>query len=315
MARLTARLPLPIGLIAALVLLMALVMPVAAAPTSGEATSNGALANHVANCDDITILAGGVISVNGIVLTAAQAALLSADARAALQLAADANANANANVCVDVAASLIPLSATVNAHIVICGTASLTANSATVGGAAIPAALLSAGLREALAIAAAANVNTCLTTTVTTGNLTANVSLDAFVDAQLNSAGDLLVNAGGQSFVLDDVVIVGATGALNANAAVTVCLRIGGALNLATDSQTLTVSVVTGCSAVAPATGTNTAPGGSATGPGSLTGGPGSPMLPDTAMRADAPNAVPILGIVGLLIALAAVHRREVRVR
>lgn len=306
------------SLVLSILMLMAFVMPVAAAPISSGATADTALANHVANCDDITIAANGTISVDGVALTAAQAALLSADVRAALQLAANANANANADVCVDVALSLAPLSVVVNADIAVCGSAVVTANSATVAGVAIPAALLSAGLREALAIAAAANINTCLTTTIANGNVAANVTLDACVQARLNSAGQVVVTASGADFVLAGFVISGTTGALNTSAAVTIGLRIGAGLNLATDAQALTVQVVTisGCAATAPGTGTNPATGtnptGGSAGPGTAgTGSVGG--LPDTAVEAaQVPVAVPSLALIALLlIGLLVLRTRE----
>lgn len=296
------------SLIFSLVMLMASVMPVAAAPSSGSANAETILGSHATACDDITIAADGTISVNGVALTAAQAALLSADARAALRLAANADGNANADICVDVSASLVPLSVVINADISICGSVVLTAGSATVGAASIPAELLSAGLREALSVAAAADVNACVTTTVTNNNVVTNVIVDACVQARLNSAGDVVVTAGGQDFVLDGFVISGTVGALNASTAVTIGLRIGARLNLATDAQTLTVQVVTitGCAATATADGVSQGGGsndpgpiGSSLGTDSGTGG----LLPDTAMEASAvPVAIPSLALIVLLL-------------
>ena len=319
------------SLLFSVVMLMALATPVAAAPDPGSASAESVLATHVANCDDIIIAADGTISVNGVALTAAQAALLSADAWAALRLAANARGNVNADVCADVNIGLAPLSIAVNAHIAICGSVVLTADSAAVGGASIPAELLSAGLRQALAVAAAANVNACLTSTVTNGNVVTNVTVDACVQARLNSAGQVVVTVDGQDFVLAGFVIGGTTGALNASVAVTIGLRIGATLALVTDAQTLTVQVVTiaGCAATPTAGGTapggttpggattpgGTAPGGTAPSSGSsaapsLAGAPGGGLLPDTAME---PAAGPLaflalaltaLVLIGLLTAL-----------
>jgi hypothetical protein len=315
-----------LSLVFSIAMLMAFAMPVAAAPSAGGAAAGTVRASHVANCDDIVIAANGTILVNGIALTAAQLALLSADARAALQLAANADANANADVCVDVAASLAPLSVAVNADIVVCGTAVVTASNATVGGAAIPAALLSAGLREALAIAAAANVNTCLTTTITNGNVVANVSLDACVRARLNSAGQIVVTAGGTDFVLDGFSIVGTTGALNTSAAVTIGLRLGAGLNVATDAQTLTVQVttITGCAATLTGEGVSpegaSIPGGASfpfgAQPFTVGSAPGAGQLPDTAMQAGTDStAIPALALIALLMSgLSALRTREARI-
>jgi hypothetical protein len=310
------------SLICSLGMLLAIATPVAAAPSPGGSAPGTAREIHVGTCDDITIAANGTISVNGVALTAAQAALLSADARAALRLAADADANANADVCADVTASLAPLSVAVNADIVICGSVVATADSATVGGVAIPAALLSAGLREALDLAADANVGTCLTTTVTNGNVTTQLTVDACVQAQLNSAGQVVATAGGQDHVLAGFALVGTTGALNANAAVDLGLRLGAGLNLANDAQTLTVQVITiaGCGAASPGGVTN--PGGGTTttgaaGPATGLAGTGGPMLPDTAMQPGrASIAPPMLAMIALLlIALAARRTQEVRSR
>ena len=317
-----------LSLVFSLAMLMAFAMPVAAAPSSGGASAGTVRANHVANCDDIVVAADGTISVNGVALTAAQLALLSADARAALQLAANADANANADVCADVAVSLAPLSVVVNADIVVCGSAVVTASNATVGGASIPTALLSAGLRQALAIAAAANVNTCLTTTVTNGAVVANVSLDACVRARVNSAGQVVVTAGGADFVLAGFAIGGTTGALNTTAAVTIGLRIGGGLNLATDAQTLSIQVVTisGCAATPPGSGPNLDSGvnpATASNPGGaqpFTAGTrpgGGALLPDTAMEPGTDSgAIPVLALIGLLLwgMSAALRTREARI-
>ena len=298
-----------LSLVLSLVTLLALATPVAAAPSAGQAAGESIVANHVGNCDTIAIAADGTISVNGVALTAAQLALLSADVRAALRLAADADANANADVCIDISASLVPVSVVVNADIAICGQVTLTANAASVGGASVPALLLSAGLREALAVAAAARVNACLTTTVTNNGVLTTVTLDACVRARLNGAGQVVVTAGGQDFLLAGFGIVGTVGPLNASAAVTIGLRIGGTLNLLTDAQTLTIRVVTisGCAATPP--GGDTGPGGGTNPPGGdgAPGGddtdPGTSLLPDTAMEART-TSLPVssLAVIALLL-------------
>lgn len=313
--------PTKISLVFSVVMLLAMAMPVAAAPRPAGTAGDAAVASHVGTCDTVVVGADGAISVNGVALTDAQLALLSADVRAALQLAADAAANANADVCVDLAVSLLPLSVVVNADIAVCGAVVLTASSATVGGVAIPAELLSAGLRQALALAAAANVNACLTTTVTDNTVTTTVTVDACVQARLNSAGQVVVTAGGQEFVLAGFGITGTVGPLTTNAAVTVGLRLGGTVNLATDGQTLFVQVITiaGCDAVSPDTGTppgggttpppgggTISPGGGTTPPGEGaapgTGTTGPALLPDTA--AVRPNAIPalVLGLMALVL-------------
>lgn len=281
-----------LSLVLSLVTLMALATPVAAAPSARGAPGESVDSSHVTTCDTITIAVDGTISVNGVALTAAQLALLSSDLLAALRLAADADANANADVCVDISASLIPLSVVVNADIAICGRVALTANAASIGGVSVPAVLLSAGLREALAVAAAADVNACLTTTVTNNSVVATVTLDACVRARLNAAGQVVVTAGGQDFLLAGFGIVGTVGPLNASAAVTIGLRIGGTLNLLTEAQTLTIQVVTisGCAASTPSSGTGpaggTTPPGGAGAPGGDEPDAGTPLLPDTAMEA-----------------------------
>ena len=298
-----------LSLVISLVTLLALATPVAAAPGAGGATGETVVASHVSNCDTIVIAADGTISVNGVALTAAQLALLSADVRAALRLAADADANANADVCIDISASLLPLSVVVNADIAICGRVTLTANAASIGGASVPALLLSAGLREALAVAAAARVNACLTTTVTNNSVVANLTLDVCVQARLNGAGQVVVTAGGQDFLLAGFGIVGSVGPLNANAAVTIGLRIGGTLNLLTDAQTLTIRVVTisGCAGSPPSGGTGPGGGTNPPGGGGAPGGddtdPGTPLLPDTAMEAGTAS-VPVssLAVIALLL-------------
>lgn len=309
-----------ISLVFSAVLLLALATPVAAAPGAAGPTAGGVLANHVGSCDTLVVGANGAVSVNGVALTDAQLALLSADARAALQLAANAAASANADVCVDLAVSLLPLSVVLNADVMICGAVVLTASSATVGGVAVPAELLSAGLRQALAVAAAADVNACVTTTVTNGTVTTTVTVDACVEARLDTAGQVRVTAGGQEFVLAGFGITGTVGPLTTDAAVTVGLRLGGTLNLATDGQTLFVQVITiaGCDAVSPGTGNppgggttppgggTTPPGGGATPPGGGTTPPddgtapgtgtaGPVLLPDTA--AERPNGIPALAL------------------
>ena len=313
------------SLLISIVMLMAFAAPVAAGPDPGGQSAETGRATHVANCDDILIAANGSISVNGVALTAAHAALLSADARAALQLAANARSNVNADVCADVGISLVPLSVTVNAHIAICGSVVLTANSATIGDLSIPTALLSAGLHEALAIAAAANVNACLATTVTNGSVVTNASVDACVQARLNSAGQVVVTIGGQDFVLAGFVIGGTTGTLNASVAVTIGLRIGATVALVSDAQTLTVQVVTiaGCAATPPNGGPGTGgpgtggsgTGGSGTGGGGLTpGAPGGGLLPDTAMEeATGPLGIPALALAVLVLSglLGTLRMRE----
>lgn len=307
----------PISLVFSVVVLLAFAMPVTAAPAPGDPPADASLASHVGTCDTVVIGAGGAISVNGVALTAAQLALLSADVRAALQLAANAAANADADACVDVALSLVPLSVVVNADVTVCGSVVLTASSATIGGAAIPAELLTAELRQALALAAAASVNACLTTTVTNNTVTTTVSADACVQARLNSAGQVVATVGGQDFVLAGFGLTGTVGPLNTSAAVTIGLRLGGTVNLATDGQVLFVQVITiaGCDGVSPGTG-NPPPGGGTTPPGGGTNQPGAGnapegqapgtgtggpiLLPDTATERPSVNPALVLALMAI---------------
>lgn len=252
--------PGPLGLIAAIFMLLAIAAPVGAATTGticgevenftatavtdGTITINGTTEGVVAGAVDaataaqLTALAGlsaficvnveavdgngditalslaaqaelcgtvsesaGVFFINDTALTAEALSIINADS--ALTALLQAAADGNASVCLDLAISSAGVVTSINldASLTLCGTATLDADSATIGGVDVPLSLLSAEAQAALRVAVDAGVAVCLDVVVENTDIV-NAALDATVEV----CGTVTVNADGSATV-DGVTI------------------------------------------------------------------------------------------------------------
>lgn len=146
-------------------------------------------------CGTVTESAG-VFLVNDTALTADALALVAGDATLSALL--NAAADGGANVCLDLALDSAGVVSSINldATLALCGSATLDADSATIGGVDVPTSLLSAEAAAALQVAADAGLNACVDVTV------ANTSVvDAAVDVSVDLCGTVTLNADGSATV------------------------------------------------------------------------------------------------------------------
>ena len=151
-------------------------------------------------CGTVTESAG-VFLVNDTALTADALALVAGDTRLSALL--NAAADGGANVCVDLALDSAGVVSSINldATLSLCGSASLDADSATIGGVDVPTSLMSTEAAAALQVAADAGATACADVTVVNTNV-----VDASVDASVDLCGTVTLNGDGSATV-DGVTI------------------------------------------------------------------------------------------------------------
>lgn len=158
------------------------------------------LAAQAELCGTVTASAG-VFFVDGTALTADALSIINADSvlTALLQAAADGNAS----VCLDLAFSSAGVVTSINldASLNLCGTVTLDADSATVGGVDVPLALVSADAQAALQVAADANAEFCIDVVVQNTDV-----VDAAVEGSVTLCATVTMNADG-SATIDGVTI------------------------------------------------------------------------------------------------------------
>lgn len=322
------------------------------ATTCLEITANGAgeivdieIAASARVCGTAELDTGtGIYSVDGVMIPAG---VVSADADLAALL--DVAATADAAVCLDLSldtSSGLIVGVALDATLTACGTASLDADSATVGGLDVPLTLLDADAVAVLAIAVDAGADVCMTATASDTDLVeANLSADIDVcgSATLDASGDATVGG----VVIDASLLdAGSTALLSvaASADGTACVAVDATSSGGTTSVGVTVTIEACAEITAITDGTVTLGGvtfiydgaaaaglevgdtlcftategptgdptitdpDSGVGPG--TGGGDAGLLPDTAMTDDATGA-PMAPALVLAAALGAVALRR----
>lgn len=267
-----SRLALPLALIAAVALVMAMV-PAALAAPSATTSSQPMLADHTGECN-LTVDAEGNLLLDGEVLTGAELAAVesllatNADLAAALEASADANADACVNLELTVDGPTI--TAGINAHIDICpATVEVNADGdLVINGTVFASDLADSDAAALVAAAAAADVALCAFITVTDSAVAVDLYLEACVTATLNSDGTVTITLGDTDLVLDADAVVDAEAVLEAGAAVEVGIALVGTVDLETDTVELFAEIIAieGCGEEAPG-GATPPPGGATTPP------------------------------------------------
>jgi hypothetical protein len=308
-------------LIILVIFVIGLAGPVSAAPGQPDA-SGRVMANHVdpADCDVISVGAGGSILVDGVALTAAQLALLDSDAVAALEFAAAAAAatDADASECTDVAIVLAPPAVTVNADISVCSVdvAVNADGTADLGDVTVGSNLLDSTLETVLQVAADAGAEACVTATVTDNEVAVDGSVQLCATATLNADGSLTVNG----LDLDVDALLDVNGELQIGVEVEVALAILASVDLADDAAHVVATVIDipGCGDSAGGTPSGTGSASPSVSPSSAGGGSGATpsQLPNTASTDSVPSDSMALGLAALwllamvtLLTLAYRHR------
>ncbi len=239
-------------------------------------------------CGTLEALTADTATINGVDVPLS---MLDADARAALQLAA----NANSSVCVNVVVTNTRIvDASVNLKLNLCGDVTLDANgNVMVDGTLIPADLLDADVLAALKLAATAEGDGCVAVNVgsTGGTTTVNVSIEVNVCATVTAVGNGTISLDGVTF--DVAAGTGVNVAVGEKVCTVIHTAPGGNVE---------VSDITHQGATAPG----------ATTPPVASGASSGPVLPDTSMAPDAPlKGIGALMLLAGGLGLTAVRRRR----
>ena len=205
----------------------------------------------------------GVFLLDGTALTAEALTIIGADTTLSALL--NAAADGGASVCLDFAFDSTGLVTSVNldATLRLCGTVTLDADSATVGGVDVPLSVLSAEAAAALQIAVDAGVNACVDVTVVNTDV-----VNAAVDVTVDLCGTVTVNADGSATV-DGVTIpadlidgdLGAVLEATADAAGEACVTVD-AVSSGGETIVTVVADVSLCATVQAITATTITAGG-----------------------------------------------------
>ena len=304
----------PIAVAASLVLVLAAIVPVLAAPGGATSSRVTALTDHTTDCN-VTFDTEGNLLLDGEALAGAELAAVEAllaantDLAVALGAAADADAEGCVNLVIEEGDG--GLTAIINADISFCpATVAVNADGDLVlNGHVFPGDLVGSELAALIEAAATAEIDLfCSLIEITDNAVSATVLLEACASVTLNNEQQVTIDIGGIQFLLEADAVLGADMELEVGATVEAGVALRATLDLEFDSLAVMATLIDleGC-------GDDTGGGGVPTATPAQSAAP----LPDTATHVNSATnlAAVLLGVLGVLALGALGYPRAARRR